>query len=389
MKICFYCDSIFTFGGVQRVLAEIARGLSVRHQVTILTADDPALENTEMYGLSEARISYRYISYPALPFYTYYPCKAYSLCYKKILPQNKLTTRMYAYSSFPGLYRQILSRALNEGQYDVIVGVHAYPAIYLSTVRRQVKAKMIGWLHNSVDAFFQRPGTWFWGAEKRFSYQMGLLDKVVVLTHTDQEYYRSCMNLATQVIYNPLSLQIQGKGGPEHKKFLAVGRFTPRHKGFDLLIKAFAEYARKHSEWNLDIVGEGPEEELYRSLIAEHHLEDRVTLYPFTNQIQTFYARSSVYILSSRWEGFGLVWIEAMAHGLPVIASDLPVVKELLADSGNAVLFENENIHDLAQKMEEMVARENLPEMGEISCREAERFRLGNILPQWEQLISR
>ena len=70
-----------------------------------------------------------------------------------------------------------------------------------------------------------------------------------------------------------------------------------------------------------------------------------------------YYAHSSMYVLSSRWEGFGLVMIEAMAHGLPVIASDLPITRELLKDKDMAVLFETGNIAQLAGCMSYMADR--------------------------------
>ena len=108
MKICFYCDSIFTFGGVQRVLAGLAKELSRRHEVTILTRDNPSDEDRSMYGLQDAALRFRYLHYPELPFYEKIPCKAYSLMYKKVLPQNARTTRLYSSSSFPYTYRRSL-----------------------------------------------------------------------------------------------------------------------------------------------------------------------------------------------------------------------------------------------------------------------------------------
>ena len=83
------------------------------------------------------------------------------------------------------------------------------------------------------------------------------------------------------------------------------------------MIEAFRLFAQRDSDWKLDIVGEGVEEELYRSLIQKYHLEDRVFIHPFTKNIQDYYSKAQVYVLSSRWEGFGLVLVEAMAHGLP------------------------------------------------------------------------
>lgn len=387
MKICFYCDSIFTFGGVQRVLAGLAKELSRRHEVTILTRDHPADEDLSMYGLEDAALKFRYLHYPKLPFYEQIPCKAYSLLYKKVLPQNGWTTRLYSYSSFPSTYRKLLIKALKEEDYEVIVGVHVFPSLFLAGIRKQLRAKVVGWMHNSYEAFFEQPGIWLWKGENRFKYQSVALDKIVVLTRNDQRLYRERLGVETTVLYNPLTLETKGCGNASHKKFLAVGRMIPLMKGFDILVEGFALFAKENSEWTLDIVGEGEEEALIRSLIAKHGLEKRVKVYPFTKNIQEHYASASVYVLSSRWEGFGLVLIEAMSHGLPIISSDVPVGKELLGDKPFGFLFENGNPVSLAGQMSRIAVLAESGELGKEAKAYAREFEAGRIAEQWEKMV--
>ena len=350
MKICFYCNTLFTFGGVQRVLAVIAKELSKEHDITILTLDNPSLENTSMYGLSSANIKYIYLQYPEVPFYENIPCKAYSLLYKTLLPQNKLFSKWYGYSSFPPTQRTLLIKTLNQGNYDVVVGVHVFLSFHLASIKKQIKARTIGWMHNSYDAFFSIKTSYVGKQKNQFKHLMPNLDKVIVLSKYDQEQFQKELNVRTEVIYNPLTIEPKGKGSPEYKKFLAIGRFSPLHKGFDILINAFALFSKQNQDWTLDIVGEGPEEEMFRSLITKHHLEKRITIHPFTNEVEKHYESASVYVLSSRWEGFGLVLVEAMSYGLPIISSYLPVTKELLEGKNVGVFFENENVVDLAKK---------------------------------------
>ena len=88
MKICFYCDSIFSVGGVQRVLAVIANALAVNYEVTILTHDKPESEDLSLFGLEGTNIHFRYIHLPPISCGEYLPCKTYSFLYKKrIIPQ--------------------------------------------------------------------------------------------------------------------------------------------------------------------------------------------------------------------------------------------------------------------------------------------------------------
>ena len=171
--------------------------------------------------------------------------------------------------------------------------------------------------------------------------------------------------------------------GNSHR-FLAVGRFSHHHKGFDLLIEAFHLFAQQDSDWKLDIVGEGVEEELYKSLIQKYHLEDRVFIHPFTNNIQDYYSKAQVYVLSSRWEGFGLVLVEAMAHGLPVISSDLPTSKEIMGDF--ALYFKNGDIKELAQKLE-AATQLDWEKESEEALRIANRFCINQIIEKWKQVI--
>lgn len=386
-KICFLVDSIFTFGGVQRVTAVIAKELATTNNVTIVTFDNPNLKNATIYGLNEQSISYRFFSYPHIFREKKYLCKIFSAIYKTIRPKAKLLSNIYAYSSFPSELRIALTKELQQGSYDIIIGVHAPLATRLATIRKSLPDTIIiGWIHNSFEALFGEESLYIGPQRKRhYIYQFMKLDATILLCHHDAEsYYQYDKTFKPTVIYNPLTLKPGKPSQGTSKRFLAVGRFSRKHKGYDLLIEAFYLFAQNNYEWKLDIVGEGPEEELYRELIANYHLEERVEIHPFTNHIQTYYSNAQIYVLSSRWEGFGLVLVEAMAHGLPVISSDLPTSKEIMGDFG--IYFRNGDIQDLAQKLEEATSidwQKKSSEAIEIS----KRFEIDHIIEQWKHLI--
>lgn len=381
-KICFLTDSVFSVGGVQRVTAVIAKELSRSHEVTIVTLDGEASKDTTLYGLDEADMSYRFFAYPETGGLKMKACKAYSLLYRKVLPQTRWTSKWYARSSFPSEKRQALASELAEGGYDVIVGVHAPLAARLASCRPWLGgARLIGWIHNSYQALFG-PGSLYIGPELRrhYEYQLEQLDATVVLSHDDARQY----HFPTLVVYNPLTLKPGARSRGVSKRFLAVGRFSRRHKGFDLLIEAFHLFAKTDSEWVLDIVGEGVEEPLYRELIARYGLEKRVSIHPFTNDIQSYYSQAQVYVLSSRWEGFGLVLVEAMAHGLPVVSTDLPTSREIMGDFG--LYFDNGNIGQLALRLHEATLAD-WPRASETALAIARRFDIKHIARQWERLL--
>lgn len=382
-KICFLIDSIFSFGGVQRVTAVIAKELAKEYDVTIVTLEKAEQKDTSIYEIKDSDIHYRFFEYPKTPCWKNILCKGYSFLYKKILPQTKLTSCLYAHSSFASEKRDALANELQQGHYDVIIGVHAPLAIRLAACKRQLgSAKLIGWIHNSHKALFGKDSLYL-GPElrKHYEWQLEKLEKTIVLCQYDAKEY----SIPTQVIYNPLTLIPEGPSKGTSKKFLAVGRFSPQHKGFDILIQAFAQFAQNNKEWKLDIVGEGQEEESFRRLIEKGHMEERIFIHPFTKEIGKYYQEAQVYVLSSRWEGLPLVLIEAMAHGLPIISSDLTMSKEILGNFG--LYFKNEEINDLARCLEE-ATKINWEKKSKEALAIASRFNIEAIVNQWKNIIN-
>ena len=386
-KVCFLVDSIFSIGGVQRVTAVIASALSKEYDVTIVTFDKPETKDTSLYGLDEARLHYRFFSYPQISKAEKKICKAFSWLYLKYQPQSKWTSVIYGYSSFPPTLRRALTKELQAGHYDAIIGVHAPLAGRLATMKKLLNGiKTIGWVHNSFEALFGKKYLYIGYLRKRhYVYQFRRLDHVVLLCHHDtKSYNRYDPWIKPSVIYNPLTLIPGPPSQGISKHFLAVGRFSKKHKGFDILIEAFHLFAQKEKEWKLDIIGEGEEEALYRELIKKYDLEGRITIHPFTNNIQDYYSKAQVYVLSSRWEGFGLVLVEAMAHGLPVVSSDLPTSLEIMGDFG--IYFKNGDISDLANRLEE-ATHIDWQKKSKEAIQIAHKFDITHITEQWKALL--
>ena len=386
-KICFLVDSIFSIGGAQRVTAVIAKELAKEYDVTIVTFDNESDKNTLLFGLNEAPIQYRFFSYPSIGYLHNKICKIYSGVYQRFRFQSKCASNLYSYSSFPYPLRKALTQELQRGNYNVIIGVHAPLAGRLATMKPMLtKVKTIGWIHNSFDALFGEGFIYIGAARKRhYVYQFEKLDDVIVLHQHDADTYNQYDNrFRPKVIYNPLTL-CPGKPSKGHsKRYLAIGRFSHQHKGFDLLIEAFKVFSKNNKEWKLDIVGEGVEEQQYRYLIEHYQLGDRILIHPFTKYVQEYYSNAQVYVLSSRWEGLPLVLIEAMSHGLPIISSDLPACQEIMGDF--ALYFKNGNIEELAQRLEDATHIDWQKKSNE-ALEIAKRFDITKIIEQWKQLI--
>lgn len=389
MRICFFCDSIYSYGGVQRVLAVIAKELSKSHEVYIMTLDNPRQQKDDLYLIEATGIHVLHYQFAPMTPIVEFTHKPYSYLYKNYLSKNKLTSAIYALSSFPSKQRKELVDTLNKYHFDDIIGVHAFLAIKLATIRKHLNAKkVIGWMHNSYQAFFENDSPYLSHLKEHFMYQMKKLDEVIVLTHTDAHLFMENLGLRTTVIYNPLTITPGPRCNLHAKTFLSVGRMSPLHKGFDILIRAFTRFAQTDKDWKLDIVGEGTEKEKLLHLIKENHLEDRVAVHPFTNDIQQYYTAASVYVLSSRWEGFPLVLMEAISHGLPVIASDIPVCQEFLSNTSFSTLFKSEDIESLAAALASLSRTTHLQEYSNQALEFSQKYNTKeSIMNTWNNIL--
>lgn len=387
MKICFFVDSIFSFGGVQRITAVIARYLAANHEVTILTMDNPSSEDTSMYELNTVHIEYEYFKYFEIPLWTTMWSKAYSGFYKTVQPTSKYLSDIYGVSSFPKKNQKKLVELLNSGKYDVIIGVHAFLSLRLASIRDRLRCpRVIGWMHNSYRAFFELENPYLPRLKYHFKNHMRHLDEVVVLCQDDQKLFKDNLNMDVSYIYNPVTLEAGEVAGADNKRFLTVGRLTPTMKGHDVLIAAFSVFAKKHPDWTLEIVGEGPAEGDVKKWIEESGVSNQIILSPFTNNIQAHYSAASVYVLPSRWEGMPLVLMEALSHGLPLICSDLPVCEELVGSSDFAEIFHVADVDGLVNAMNRM-AETDLSVLQKECLDKAAEFSLTNITNHWLKLL--
>lgn len=133
---------------------------------------------------------------------------------------------------------------------------------------------------------------------------------------------------------------------------IAVGRLT-RQKGFDILIKAFA---RVESAAKLVILGEGPDRESLLGLAKVENVAGRLLMPGFVAEPAAWFAHANVFVLSSRWEGFGHVIVEAMAAGVPVIATDCPHgPADIVANGHNGILVKEGDPIAIAEAIEDLL----------------------------------
>jgi GalNAc-alpha-(1->4)-GalNAc-alpha-(1->3)-diNAcBac-PP-undecaprenol alpha-1,4-N-acetyl-D-galactosaminyltransferase len=216
---------------------------------------------------------------------------------------------------------------------------------------------------------------------------------VVVQTQSVGQWARRIVReKAVYVIPNPISGQFLGSRGSNgrcaHHTVVAIGRMELQ-KGFDRLLTAFAKCAERHPDWTLRIVGEGAERPRLHALTVKLGLESRVRLDTLTKEPEQVLRDSDLFVLSSRYEGFPNVLLEAMACGLPVISFDCPTgPREMIRDGIDGVLVPPDDVEALAKAMDSLMgAQQERRRLAARAVEVRERFGLPRVMAMWSEVL--
>ena len=189
------------------------------------------------------------------------------------------------------------------------------------------------------------------------------------------------------MIPNPITIEQGGLSDCSSKQVIAVGRYTYQ-KGFDLLIRTWNIVHKKYPDWTLSIYGGGNKEDL-QPKVKELNLCSTLKLNGPVKTIKEKYQESSIFVLSSRFEGLPLVLMEAMSVGLPSVAFTCPCgPRDIIHDGEDGILCENGNIEQLAAGICRLIEDEQLrKEMGKKAALNIQRFSIENIMAQWDDLL--
>lgn len=223
----------------------------------------------------------------------------------------------------------------------------------------------------------------FW--MKQLIHKLRSLERFIVLSYEDAAEWTELNNVT--VIHNPLSFIPNSHSDCSRKQVIAVGRYMPQ-KGFDRLISAWKIVSERHPDWILRIYGDGMRETLQKQIDTLEISKTCILEHSVRNVIDK-YCESSIFVLSSRFEGFGMVITEAMVCGVPPIAFTCPCgPRDIIENNIDGILVENGDITGLADKICFLIENETVrKEMGIRARHDVERFRIEKIALQWKSLF--
>lgn len=214
-------------------------------------------------------------------------------------------------------------------------------------------------------------------------------DKFVVLTNEDRGYWGNLPNI--EVIPNAAMHVSDAYSDVMNKRVIAVGRLDYQ-KGFDRLVQAWqlVRHTGKFTDWKLDIFGQGEWREMLQQMIDKAELQDSVRLNQPTKQIGEEYVKSDLLVMSSNYEGFPMVMIEAMACGLPVVSFDYKCgPKDIIQPGINGLLVPNGDIQALADAMMKVMEDEAYRKMLSLNARKVvDTYSEQAVMSQWILLFT-
>lgn len=301
--------------------------------------------------------------------------------------------RAYTYLTLMRCYRSQMAEVLKEEKPDIVITALGRSIDFITSMKdgsvkmgeaHTIKAHLRSFYLLKNRGFFYRKVAKL--MEKRTCKLISRLDALVLLTQQDANDWTEVHH--TFVIPNAVPYYPENNAELRNKHVIMVGRYNDA-KGYEYMISAWELVHKAHPEWVLDIFGSGELHDSVSEWIVSKHLEDSMIMHEPTDDIMNKYMESSICVLSSRYEGFPMVLLEAMACGVPCVSFDCPHgPRNIIRNEEDGLLVEYLNPPALADGICRLIEDEELRRrLGENARRNILRFSKDMIMKQWENLF--
>ena len=264
---------------------------------------------------------------------------------------------------------------------SIIIG-QAFPNSFIYLIACGKKNKNIVYTVEHVEYFYYKK---LIRILRYFVYKF--YNNVVVLTEADKKCYEK-LKINVSLIPNGIKLPTVIEHKQRKNTICSIGRLDPQKK-FDSLMRAFAIIAPKYPDWNLEIYGQGSIRDELEQVLADLNLPNRIALMGITNDVNSVLQKNSIFVVSSEYEGFSIVLIEAMANGIACVSYDCPTGPgEIITDGVDGILVDNQNETKLAENIEKLILNQDLrKELGSNAMKSVQKYSIDNVGKQWIDLF--
>ncbi|MBI0274370.1 glycosyltransferase family 4 protein [Hafnia alvei] len=364
MSVIFFVGDISSNGGVERVTVTLANALCDQTDVTIVS----------LYGISK-NIAFEIDSRICLDILNpLHETSMYNRCFG--IAKGAIFDCKYIFSK-----KAIINKKYSKNCDAVFVSCDVKMTLLLfASLGRANKKNIIAIEHFEHDVISVI-------LKKIRSCLYSRIGAVVSLTNEDAFKYARWLDKRRHIVIPNIVEEVRTEVANDlvrENTVLAVGRLCEQ-KGFDLLLKAWNIAHTKG--WKLKIIGEGNDREYLQQLIKDYGLSN-VSLVGFKNNLDSEYASAKVFILSSRYEGLGMVLLEALSHGLACISFDCPAGPKSILSKNNGILVPAEDVDRLAIAISELLSDNKLiKKYCSIGPSSIDKYKKANVKESWLKLI--
>lgn len=376
MRIVYVTETMVSSGGTEKMLSEKASYLVdvFGYDVTIISCTQIAGQaNTFPLSQNVKQINL------AIPYY-----RQYHYGYPKRLLVKWETNQAL---------KKLLTKTIHQIDPDIVIGVARFAADIVTTIK--CRAKKIIECHEARPfimadmegnrALVSRLYTNLIMKKRYFRMIERHADVVVTLTEGDSHLWKKARHL--EVIPNFSTMAVSRMADYKNKRVIAVGRLSAE-KGYDRLLKIWKRVSPQHQDWSLEFFGDGKLHSMLTNMIHDLQLLN-VTINPPTPHISEEYSKSAICVMTSHFEGFPLVLLEAIRHGLPCIAFDCPFgPASIIKDGICGYLIEENSIEQYAQKLSLLMDQEDIwKSLSKEAIKRGEDFSVETVMNRWRQLF--
>jgi glycosyltransferase involved in cell wall biosynthesis len=275
-----------------------------------------------------------------------------------------------------------LKQKINKIAPDIIITTDYVQTSIVVSAGFSKSLPIISWQHSD---YYQRKSR-AWKVLSDNAYKK--VQAIVCLNEDEAAIYKR-FNRNVFIIPNFIE-PVQEQSDLNKKRILTIGRLT-ENKGFDLMLQTASVILKKYTDWEWLIIGKGTQQQLIESFIKENNLQNLKLLSPPSADLSNYYLSASIYVMTSRIEPFGMVLIEAMNYGLPVVAFDCNNgPRHIITQSVDGSLVKKENAQKLIESIALLIENEIMrKEMGIAAKKNVQRFYSDNVIHEWKALLNR